>query len=33
MKIQMESEERVALIPETDHERRALHGLWKPVIR
>lgn len=33
MKIQMESEERVALIPETDHERRALDGLWKLVIR
>jgi hypothetical protein len=33
MKIRMESEERVALIPETDHERQALDGLWKLVIR
>jgi hypothetical protein len=33
MKIRMESEERVALIPENDHERDALDGLWKLVIR
>lgn len=33
MKIRMESSERVALIPETAHERDALDGLWKLVIR
>ena len=33
MKIRMESSERIALIPESDHERDALDGLWKLVIR
>ena len=33
MNIRMESSQRVELIPESDHERDALNGLWNLLIR
>lgn len=33
MKILIESPNRVKLVPDTDHEKEALEGLWKTVIR
>ena len=33
MKISIESETRIKLIPESEHEKEALEALWKVVIR
>ncbi len=33
MKISMESETRIKIIPESDHEKESLDALWKLVIR
>ena len=33
MKILIESPTRIKLIPETEHEKESLEGLWKIIIR
>ncbi len=33
MKISMESDTRIKIIPESDHEKEGLDALWKLVIR
>ena len=33
MKISIESPTRIKLIPETEHEKESLEGLWKTIIR
>ena len=33
MKISIESETRIKIIPESDHEKESLDALWKLVIR
>jgi hypothetical protein len=33
MKISMESETRIKIIPESEHEKESLDALWKLVIR
>lgn len=33
MKISIESESRIKLIPESEHEKESLDALWKLVIR
>ncbi len=33
MKISIESERRIKMIPETEHEEESLDALWKLVIR
>ncbi len=33
MKILTESETRIKMIPETDHEKESLDALWKLIIR
>ncbi len=33
MKISIDSETRIKMIPETDHEKESLDALWKLVIR
>ncbi len=33
MKISIESATRIMMIPETEHEKKALDALWKIVIR
>jgi len=33
MKISMESDSRIKIIPESDHEKEGLDALWKLVIR
>jgi hypothetical protein len=33
MKISIESQTRIKLIPETEHEKESLESLWKMIIR
>ncbi len=33
MKISIESETRIKIVPESDHEKESLDALWKLVIR